>query len=160
MHRFVPIYAHWQGGKITEMPVHHRARSFGKSKYGMGRIYKVSLDILVVKFLTQYATKPIYVFGLAGISLIGLSFVAGLYATYLKLVNNISFIQTPLPLLVSLGFITGVMCILMGLLAELLVRIYYESQGKQPYTIKSIVGSEAKHNEHRRAPADQRPGHL
>lgn len=139
MHRFVPIYARWQGGRLTEMPVNHHPRRFGQSKYGLERIVKVVLDLVVVKFLTQYETKPIYIFGFAGAGFMGLALLAGLYALYLKLVDDISFIMTPLPLLVTLGVITGVMCVLMGLLAELLVRIYFESQGKNHYTIKTMI---------------------
>lgn len=139
MHRFVPIYACWQGAKLTEMPVRHHPRRFGKSKYGLERVIKVILDLIVVKFLTQYETKPIYIFGFAGVCFFGLSIFSGFWAIYLKLVHGTSFIQTPLPLLVSLGVITGVMCVLMGLLAELLVRIYFESQGKSHYTIKKMT---------------------
>lgn len=139
MHRFVPIYARWQGGRLTEMPVRHHPRRFGTSKYGLERIAKVVLDLVVVKFLTEYETKPVYIFGFLGISFIGLAFLTGLYAIYLKLAEGISFILTPLPLLVMLGIITGVMCVLMGLLAELLVRIYFESQGKSHYTVKSML---------------------
>lgn len=139
MHRFVPIYARWQGAKLTEMAVRHHPRLFGKSKYGLSRIVKVVLDLVVVKFLTQYETKPIYIFGFAGVGFVGLAFLAGLWAIYIKIFEGISFIQTPLPLLVTLGVITGVMCILMGLLAELLVRIYFESQGKYHYTVKDRI---------------------
>ena len=139
MHRFVPIYARWQGARLTEIPVRHHPRRHGTSKYGLERILKVVLDLVVVKFLTQYETKPIYIFGFAGVLFMGLAAVAGLYALYLKLVDGVSFIMTPLPLLVTLGLITGVMCILMGLLAELLVRIYFESQGKSHYSIKTML---------------------
>ncbi|MBY6266399.1 glycosyltransferase (plasmid) [Azospirillum sp. 412522] len=139
MHRFVPIYAHWQGARLTEMPVRHHPRRYGKSKYGLERVLKVVLDLVVVKFLTQYETKPIYIFGFSGAMFMGLAFFAGLYALYLKVVDGVSFISTPLPLLVTLGIITGVMCILMGLLAELLVRIYFESQGKSHYTVKGTI---------------------
>jgi glycosyltransferase involved in cell wall biosynthesis len=139
MHRFVPIYARWQGGRITEMPVRHHPRRFGRSKYGMNRVMKVLLDLAVVKFLTQYETKPIYVFGLIGLLFMALAGVSGIYAVYLKLFHDISLISTPLPLVVTLGIITGVMCVLMGLLAELLVRIYFESQGKSHYTIKTML---------------------
>lgn len=142
MHRFVPIYARWQGARLTEMPVRHHARRFGTSKYGLERVVKVVLDLVVVKFLTQYETKPIYIFGFAGLTFMGLALLAGLYALYLKLVDGISFIMTPLPLLVTMGLLTGVMCILMGLLAELLVRIYFESQGKSHYSVKSRLNFE------------------
>ena len=139
MHRFVPIYAHWQGAKVTELPVNHRPRERGKSKYGLSRVFKVLLDLLVVKFLTQYDAKPIYIFGMVGFGFFGISFIAGVWALYLKFFDNTSFIETPLPLLFTLGFITGVMCILMGLLAEVLVRVYYESQGKRQYTVRDRI---------------------
>ena len=139
MHRFVPIYAKWQGARIAELPVTHHARQAGKSKYGLSRIFKVLLDLLVVKFLTQYETKPIYIFGAVGLFFFGVSLFAGIAALYLKYFEATSFVQTPLPLLFTLGFITGVMCILMGLLAEVLVRIYYEAQNKTPYTVKERI---------------------
>jgi len=139
MHRFVPIYAHWQGAKVAEVVVTHRPRERGQSKYGMSRVFKVLLDLLVVKFLTQYEAKPIYIFGAVGFGFFGISFIAGVWALYLKLFAGTSFIETPLPLLFTLGFITGVMCLLMGLLAEVLVRVYYESQGKRQYTVRSSI---------------------
>lgn len=139
MHRFVPIYAKWQGALVTELPVTHNARRSGRSKYGLSRAFKVLLDLMVVKFLTQYETKPIYIFGMVGLGFFAISFIAGIWALYLKFFENTSFIETPLPLLFTLGFITGVMCMLMGLLAEVLVRIYYESQDKRPYTVKERV---------------------
>lgn len=139
MHRFVPIYAHWQGAKIAEVPVNHRERERGRSNYGLNRIFKVLLDLLVVKFLTQYDAKPIYIFGTVGFGFFGISFIAGIWALYLKLFDNTSFVETPLPLLFTLGFITGVMCILMGLLAEVMVRVYYESQGKRQYSVRKSV---------------------
>jgi dolichol-phosphate mannosyltransferase len=137
MHRFVPIYAHWQGARIKEVIVNHRPRKHGKSNYGLTRIFKVLLDLLVVKFLTQYHGKPIYIFGIAGFSFFLISLMAGCWAIYLKLFENTAFIETPLPLLFTLGFITGVMCILMGLLAEILVRIYYETLDKKQYNLES-----------------------
>lgn len=144
MHRFVPIFARWQGANITEMVVDHHARRFGTSKYGLERIFKVLLDLLLVKFLTQYDTKPIYVFGGVGALFFGLSGVGAIYALWLKLFNNISFIQTPLPLMVMFGAMTGIMCILLGLLAEVLVRIYFESQGKTQYTVRRAIGTSSE----------------
>ena len=117
MHRFIPIYAAAQGARVAELPVAHHARKFGHSKYGLNRTIKVLLDLLVVKFLTKYRTKPIYLFGQAGVGLLVLAFLAGLWALYLKFFDNTSFVQTPLPLLVSLCVIAGLMCLLMGLLA-------------------------------------------
>lgn len=139
MHRFIPIYASWQGGRIAEIPVNHHPRVHGSSKYGLNRVVKVLLDLMVVKFLASYANKPIYVFGTFGLFSIAVSFAAGLLAIYLKLFEQVSFILTPLPLLVALTFITGVMSILMGLIAEIIMRTYYESQGKQVYLVKDTI---------------------
>jgi len=139
MHRFIPIYASWQGGKVAEIPVNDLPRSHGRSKYGMERIFKVILDLMVVKFLASYADRPIYVFGGFGLASITLSFVSGMLALYLKFFENTSFISTPLPLLVVLSFITGVMSILMGLIAEIIMRTYYESQGKQVYLVRDTI---------------------
>ncbi len=137
MHRFVPIYATWQGGQVTELPVNHRPRRAGVSKYGFSRVFKVLFDLMVVQFLMRYDTKPIYVFGIVGVAAIMVSAVAGFTALYLRFFQGISLILTPLPLLTALTFLTGVICILMGLMAELLVRVYYESQGKATYLIKN-----------------------
>jgi glycosyltransferase involved in cell wall biosynthesis len=139
MHRFIPIYASWEGGKVTELPVRHHPRTAGRSKYGLGRVVKVLLDIMVVKFLDRHMTKPIYVFGGFGLAFVAVSLVSGIYALWLKFGEGVSFISTPLPLLVTLTFITGVMSLLMGLLAEMLVRTYYESQGKKTYVVKSVL---------------------
>ncbi len=139
MHRFIPIYASWMGAPITEMPVRHHPRRFGQSKYGLERIGKVILDLMVVKFLERYFVKPIYVFGAFGLVsmvLSGMSFAAMLY---LRLIKDVSMILTPLPLLTVLFFLVGVMGILMGLLAEALVRTYYESQGRAAYLIRKTV---------------------
>jgi len=139
MHRFIPIYASWSGARVTEIPVTHHARLFGKSKYGLERVAKVVLDLIVVKFLSKYATKPIYVFGGFGLMSIFISGLAGAYALYLKIFEHVSFILTPLPLLMVMSFITGVMSILMGLLAELVMRTWYESQGKSVYLVRNTI---------------------
>lgn len=139
MHRFVPIYATWQGGRVTEIPVNHRERVRGTSKYGFERVIKVVLDLVVVKFLANYANKPIYVFGSFGLLSIAVSFMTGFLALYLKIYKDVSFILTPLPLLVVMAFITGVMSILMGLLAEVIMRTYYEAQGKPIYLVKNTL---------------------
>jgi len=136
MHRFIPIYASWQGARVTEIPVDHHPRIHGSSKYGLERVGKVLLDLIVVKFLANYANKPIYIFGGFGLCSIAVSFLSGIWALYLKFHDGVSFILTPLPLLVVLAFITGVMSILMGLIAEIIMRTYYESQGKQIYLVK------------------------
>ena len=139
MHRFIPIYVSWQGGKVKEIPVKHHPRVHGKSNYGLDRIFKVILDLIVIQFLAKYNTKPIYVFGAFGLFNLGIALLSFLYAVYLKLFFDVSFISTPLLLLVSLTFIMGTLCILMGLLAEMLVRIYYETQNKPSYLVKSTV---------------------
>jgi len=139
MHRFIPIYASWHGAKVTEIPVNHFARTRGVSKYGMMRIAKVMLDIMVVKFLEDYNTKPIYVFGLSGFALFVVSILSGLLALYLRVVEDIAFISTPLPLLVAMTAIIGILVILLGLIAELLIRVYYETQDKRIYFIRSTT---------------------
>ncbi len=137
MHRFIPVYASWQGARVTEIPVNHRARSFGRSKYGFERVIKVVLDLIVIKFLAGYASKPIYVFGGFGVAALAVSLLAGLYALYLKFFEGVAFILTPLPLLVALTFLAGITSILMGLLAELIMRTWYEAQGKPIYLVRS-----------------------
>ena len=136
MHRFIPIYASWQGAKVTEIPVHHHPRIHGISKYGMGRILKVVLDLMVVKFMADYSTKPIYVFGGFGLVCLLCSLISLIIALYLKYFSATSLIQTPLPLLSVLLFITGITSILMGLLAEIIMRTYHESQNKPVYLVK------------------------
>lgn len=139
MHRFVPIYASWLGAKVTEIPVNHAARLYGSSNYGLERIIKVMLDIIVVSFLDRHFNKPIYVFGGAGFIALIIAFLSGFTALGLKLFKGISLISTPLPLMAVMCFVTGVMGILMGLLAEMLVRTYYESQNKPVYLIRQTV---------------------
>lgn len=139
MHRFIPIYAKWNGAlRITEMQVSHHPRKHGVSKYGVNRVVKVILDLMVVLFLNKYGQKPMYVFGIFGIFNLSLSFVCALGSIYYKFIseNYKSFIQTPLPLMSSVFFVVGVVCILLGLLAELSIRTYYESQSKKTYKVK------------------------
>ncbi|MBS2031305.1 MAG: glycosyltransferase family 2 protein [Deltaproteobacteria bacterium] len=139
MHRFIPIYASWQGARVTEQVVNHRARRAGVSKYGLGRTGKVVLDLLVVKFLASFTTKPIYVFGGFGLVSLLLSFLAFFGAVGLKLTGTRDFVATPLPLLGVMFMLAGMTSVLMGLLAELMVRTYYESQGKRPYLVAEQV---------------------
>jgi glycosyltransferase involved in cell wall biosynthesis len=139
MHRFIPIYAAWQGGLVTEIVVKHHPRIHGVSKYGMNRIIKVLLDLIVVKFMADYSTKPIYIFGGFGFFCLFLSMLAGSISIYLKIFSSISFISTPLPLLAVLLFISGMTSTLMGLLAEIIMRTYHESQSKSVYIIKSGI---------------------
>ena len=141
MHRFIPIYAYWNGARVTEIPVRHHARRHGVSHYNLIRIPKVLFDLLVVVFLHRFAQRPMYVFGGVGLISFGIGVIAGGAALYYKFFGHKSFITTPLPQLFVMAFITGAMCFLMGLLAELLVRTYYESQNKATYMI-SYAGAE------------------
>lgn len=136
MHRFIPIYATWHGAKVTEIPVNHSPRLYGKSNYGLERIVKVVLDLMVVKFMDRYAQKPIYVFGGIGVISFFLSFCLAIYSFYLKFAEGISFIKTPLPLLTVFLAMTGIFCILLGLLAEILMRTWHESQNKSVYSVR------------------------
>ena len=136
MHRFIPVYASLVGARVTEIEVNHHPRIHGESKYGMSRIFKVLLDLMVLYFLDRFFKKPIYLFGGVGFFLIICSISSFLIALWLKFFNSVSLIQTPLPLFSAMTFIAAVTCILMGLLAEIMMRIYFESQGKKPYFIK------------------------
>jgi glycosyltransferase involved in cell wall biosynthesis len=139
MHRFIPIYAYWIGARVSEIPVNHFPRRSGASKYGLSRIFKVILDLMVVKFLLSYSQKPIYVFGGMGLLMMLGAILSGGYAIYLKIFKGVSFILTPLPLLSVLLLMLGFISILMGFLAEILTRTYYESQRKTPYQIKETI---------------------
>lgn len=139
MHRFIPIYAYWNGARVTEVPVQHHRREHGASHYGLQRIPKVFLDLVVVVFLHRFGQRPMYVFGGVGLISMAVGAIAGGAAIYYKYFGRKSFIETPLPLMFVMAVITGAMCFLMGLLAELLVRTYYESQKKATYVIRDAV---------------------
>ena len=143
MHRFIPIYASWMGARITELPVQHHPRVHGQSKYGLERIFKVILDLMVVKFLDRHLVKPIYVFGSIAMFSFVISALALAYALYLKFFENVSLIQTPLPLLSVMTFVTGLMTLLLGIVSEILVRTYFESQGKTPYAVRERINFSA-----------------
>lgn len=144
MHRFLPIYASWSGARTTEIPVRHHPRVHGESKYGLKRIFKVPLDLVVVKFLSSYAHRPIYVFG-------GFSLLSGLgalitfgFMVFYKFWGGKSFIATPLPVLVAMFVLMGFISLLMGLIAELLVRTYHESQDKKTYLVRRTLNLETE----------------
>lgn len=139
MHRFVPIYASWMGARVVELPVNHRARQFGQSKYGLNRIMKVILDLMVIKFFSSYLVKPIYVFGGTALAFMAAAFAAFIYMIILKVFFGTSMIQTPLPVLSAMLFMLSIMTFLMGLLAEILVRTYFESQGRLPYSVRETI---------------------
>ncbi len=140
MHRFIPIYASWAGARVAEIPVEHHARTMGQSKYGLSRTLKVVFDLMTIKFMASYQTKPIYVFGSFGMLAFLISILAGLYALFLKLFHKADFVQTPLPILAIVMFAVGIQFLLMGLLAEMLVRTYHESQSKAIYAVRERVG--------------------
>ena len=140
MHRFIPVFAHSIGAKITEMPVHHHARKFGKAKYGLERTVKVVLDLFTVKFLLDYSHKPMRLFGGTGITLMFFSFIMLLSLFIRKLLEGIPILTSPIFSLGVMFFILGFQSILMGLIAELLARTYHESQKKPTYTIRQILG--------------------
>jgi len=138
MHRFLPIYASWQGAKTTEIEVNHRPRIHGTSNYGLERIGKVILDLLVVTFLNGYSHKPIYLFGGFGLLNHFLAFITFMIMIYLKFWGGKDFITTPLPLVAILFILMGFISILLGLIAELLIRTYHESQDKPTYVVDNI----------------------
>ena len=142
MHRFIPIYASWVGARVSEIPVEHHPRTMGKSKYGLSRTLKVVFDLMTIKFMASYQTKPIYVFGSFGMLAFFISVLAGLYAVFLKLFHKADFVQTPLPILAIVMFAVGIQFLLMGLLAEMLVRTYHESQEKSIYAVREKIGFE------------------
>ena len=139
MHRFVPIYASWYGARIAEVPVNHSPRLHGKSHYGLERILKVVLDLIVVRFLDRWLGKPIYIFGGFGTLCFLAAVISFAYMLWLKFYSHVSMIQTPLPLLVVMSIMIGVMSIGVGLVAEIMVRTYFESQGKNTYYIRELI---------------------
>ena len=139
MHRFIPVFANSVGAKITEVQVNHHPRKYGKTKYGLERTVKVILDLFTVKFLVSYSSKPIYLFGGTGM---GLIFVSGVMLFYLfvrRLMGTISVLGSPLFQVSVMLLIMGFQSVLMGLIAELLVRTYYESQRKPTYRIRKTI---------------------
>jgi dolichol-phosphate mannosyltransferase len=143
MHRFIPIYASWSGARVTEIPVEHHARTMGKSKYGLSRTLKVVFDLITIKFMASYQTKPLYLFGWAGMLTFGVSLFSALLACLMKYADwphHADFIQTPLPVMAMVMLVLGIQLFLMGLLAEMLVRTYHESQAKRIYAVRERIG--------------------
>jgi glycosyltransferase involved in cell wall biosynthesis len=139
LHRFIPVCASWYGARVTELAVNHHPRRFGESKYGINRTFKVILDLLVIKFLTDYSTRPIYVFGGIGALSLILSFICFVWAVVLKLAFETGLDQTPLIVISAMFFMVGVQIMMMGLLADMLMRTYYESQDKKIYTVQQKI---------------------
>lgn len=144
MHRFIPVFAHSVGARITEIPVSHHPRQFGKANYGLDRTAKVILDLFTVKFLLEYSHKPIRLFGGAGVGLMLLGMVDLAYVFIRRTFYGVPASTSPLLLIGVMLVILGFQSILMGLIAELLARTYHESQQKPTYTLREIIQGKKK----------------
>lgn len=143
LHRFIPALASQAGGTVTEVPVNHYARKYGRSKYGISRTVRVALDLITVWFLGSYGTRPIHVFGTLGLLSAALGFLIGLYLTFVKLFFSQDIGQRPMLLLAVLLVVIGVQLVTMGLLGEMITRTYYESQDKPIYIVREVVCADA-----------------
>jgi glycosyltransferase involved in cell wall biosynthesis len=139
MHRFIPVYAAWTGASITEIRTHHRQRLYGKSHYGFIRTIKVVLDLLTVKFLGDFSTRPIHLFGGSGFFFMTAGSFIGIYVLYEKFYLHIFAYRNPLLLLAVFLFLIGFELVLIGLIAELIIRLYHESVSNPVYTIKEKI---------------------
>ena len=144
MHRFIPALASWSGANIAEIVVNHRPRTAGVAKYGIGRTWKVLLDLITVNFLGSFSTKPIYVFGGLGLLSAIASIIFAFAVIYQKIVGGVDMTGNPLLIVTAVSVIATIQFILMGLLAELLVRTYHESQNRPTYVIREIIESPQK----------------
>lgn len=140
LHRFIPALASQVGGTVAEVAVNHRARQFGRSKYGISRTIRVMLDLILVWFLGAYATRPIHVFGSMGLLSAGGGVMIGLYLTFLKIAIGENIGGRPMLLLAVLLVVIGVQLITMGLLGEMTIRTYHESQNKPIYIVREVAG--------------------
>ncbi len=137
MHRYIPIYAHWLGAKVTEIPITHHARIHGESKYGMRRIIRVMLDVFFLYFMDRAFDRPIQFFGKLSVYSMFLAGLAGGAALWMKIAGIRDFVESPLPVLVAALILASVLFFLLGVLAEIQMRIYFETNGRTPYSIKS-----------------------
>ena len=159
MHRFIPIFASWAGARVTEIPVRHHARNIGESKYGVMRTFKVILDLVTVKFLGKYSTKPMHFFGGAGILLMLAGFVTAGITLAEKFLYEVKAHNNPL-LLGSVFFvILGVQFVLIGLIAELMTRTYHESQNKPTYILRTVLNADPAERHKNRLEAPTPAGH-
>ncbi len=147
MHRFIPIFASWQGARVSELVVNHRARTSGRTKYGLGRTFNVVLDLILIRFFQKYAQRPIHFFGRIGLYSLGFSLLSFALMLYFKYIfpfptgldrPSKSFVETPLPILTVMFFLAGIMSIMHGLVAEMVMRTYYESQHKTTYLLGEV----------------------
>ena len=139
LHRFLPALAYIEGARITEMPVNHHARRFGRSKYGLGRTFRVMMDLLTIFFMKKFLTRPMHVFGLFGVLAMTSGLLLGLYLTYVKLWSGQDIGDRPLLILAVLLLLAGMQLFSFGLLGELLMRTYHESQNRPIYRVREII---------------------
>jgi glycosyltransferase involved in cell wall biosynthesis len=142
MHRFIPVYANRFGARIIEVPVQHHPRKFGKTKYGLERTVKVLLDLFTVKFLISYSSKPIYLFGGAGMGMMGVAALVLIFLFIRRVWFLVSVTQSPLFLISAITGLMGFQSVMMGLIAELLTRTYHESQGKSIYNVRNVISDQ------------------
>ncbi len=146
LHRFLPVLAYIEGARITEVPVRHHARRFGRSKYGIWRTFRVLMDLLTLQFMKRFLTRPMHVFGLLGLISMAIGTLIGIYLTVLKFGFGEMIGDRPLLFLAVLLLIAGVQLFCFGLLAELLMRTYHESQGRPIYRVREVVGRQKSTN--------------
>jgi glycosyltransferase involved in cell wall biosynthesis len=144
MHRLIPIYASWAGARVAEIPVTHHPRISGKSNYGLTRAVKVVFDLLTIKFLSSYLTKPLYLFGTAGLVCLAVSVASMGLALYYRFFRGVHLNRMPAATLAMILFAMGFQFILMGLLAEMVVRTYHESQNKPTYSVRERINMEER----------------
>ncbi len=137
MHRFIPVLAHLEGARITQVKVNHRARQFGKTKYGLGRTFKVLTDLTLMLFFKRFMQRPMHLFGVIGIGLFLVGAIINLYLLYIKLLGH-DIWGKPLLLLGLMLVIGGIQFLTIGILVEMQMRTYFESQQKRPYKIRKI----------------------
>lgn len=146
MHRFIPAFASWYGARVTEIPVSYQPRKFGKSNYGFSRVFRVLLDLLLIRFLERYMHRPIHFFGKIGTYALLIGGVSGCTAIGLKIIHSRDFVETPLPIFSAMFIIIGLQFILMGILAEIVMRTYYESQNRTTYMIRETFHTGRVHH--------------
>ncbi|MEL7035614.1 MAG: glycosyltransferase family 2 protein [Cyanobacteria bacterium J06592_8] len=148
LHRFLPALAVIEGARITEVPVRHHARQFGKSKYGLDRTFRVVMDLLTISFIKTFLTRPMHVFGLLGLFSLSMGVASGLYLTFLKYALGQSIGDRPLLILAVLLTLTGIQLFCFGLLAEVSMRTYHESQNRPIYRVREVVSGKNSNSKH------------
>jgi glycosyltransferase involved in cell wall biosynthesis len=146
LHRFLPALAYIEGARITEMPVRHHPRRFGTSKYGLSRTFRVLMDLLTIYFMKKFLTRPMHVFGLLGLISILSGGAIGIYLTFIKFAFQVDIGNRPLLILAVLLLVTGVQLFSFGLLAELLMRTYHESQGRPIYRVREVIEKKGQYS--------------